>query len=125
MLSLNLTPRLSFEPRFRMFIINGYDRKSKRLQSLDFLFFSFSLLTNRNKNVNLKIELWHLFTEDQKVIRQCAGNSFALFSGHYKMLFLSVARNVHKLASFLCSLHNFGKFIVVIVFIVRYMIWFT
>ena len=69
MLSLNLTPKLSFEPRFRMFIINGYDRKSKRLQSLDFLFFSFSLLTNRNKNVNLKIELWHLFTEDQKVIR--------------------------------------------------------
>ena len=31
MLSLKLTPTLSFEPRFRMFIINGYDRKSKRL----------------------------------------------------------------------------------------------
>ena len=61
MLSLNLTPRLSFE---LMFIINGYDRKSKRLQSLDFFFFSFSLLTNRNKNVNRKIELWPLFTED-------------------------------------------------------------
>ena len=28
---LNLTHTLSFEPRFRMFIINGYDKKSKRL----------------------------------------------------------------------------------------------
>ena len=36
--SLNLTPKLSFEPRFRIFIINDYDRKSKRLQSLDFLY---------------------------------------------------------------------------------------
>ena len=30
MSSLNLTPTLSFEPRFRLFIINGYDIKSKR-----------------------------------------------------------------------------------------------
>ena len=37
--SLNLTPTLSFEPRFRMFISNGYDRKSKRLLSLDFLLY--------------------------------------------------------------------------------------
>ena len=29
--SLSLTPTFSFEPRFRMFIINGYDRKSKCL----------------------------------------------------------------------------------------------
>ena len=29
--SLNLTPTFSFEPRFRMFIINDYDRKTKRL----------------------------------------------------------------------------------------------
>ena len=29
--ALNLTLRLSFEPRFRMFIINSYERKSKRL----------------------------------------------------------------------------------------------
>ena len=29
--SLNLTPTLSFESRFRMFIINDYDRKSKLL----------------------------------------------------------------------------------------------
>ena len=28
---LSLTPTLSFEPRFCMFIINGYDNKSKRL----------------------------------------------------------------------------------------------
>ena len=43
---LNLTPTLSFEPRFRMFIINGYDNKSKRLQSLDVLsnFWSFRLI---------------------------------------------------------------------------------
>ena len=47
------------------------------------------------------------------------------FSGHFKILFLFVARNVHKLASFLCILRNFGKYIVVIMFIVRYMIWFT
>ena len=42
---LNLTPTLSFEPRFRMFIINGYENKSKRLQSLDVLsnFWSFRL----------------------------------------------------------------------------------
>ena len=31
MSSLNLTPTLSFEPRFCMFIMNGYDRKSKRM----------------------------------------------------------------------------------------------
>ena len=36
--SLNLTSTLSFEPRFRMFIINDYDRKNKRMQSLDSLF---------------------------------------------------------------------------------------
>ena len=35
--SLNLNPTLSVEPGFCMFIINGYDRKSKRLQSLDFV----------------------------------------------------------------------------------------
>ena len=29
--SLNLTPTRSFEPRFCIFIINGYDSKSKRL----------------------------------------------------------------------------------------------
>ena len=29
--SLNLTPTLSFEPRFRMFIINGYDRKANAI----------------------------------------------------------------------------------------------
>ena len=29
--SLNLTPTLSFEPRFCIFIINGYGRKSKSL----------------------------------------------------------------------------------------------
>ena len=28
MTSLDLTPKLSFEPRFRMFTINDYDRKS-------------------------------------------------------------------------------------------------
>ena len=39
MLSLKLTPMLAFEPRFRMFIINGYDRKTKLLYSLDFLLF--------------------------------------------------------------------------------------
>ena len=32
-----LTPTLSCEPRFCMFIINGYYTKSKRLQSLDSL----------------------------------------------------------------------------------------
>ena len=37
-LALNLTAKLFFEPWFCMFIINGYGRKSKRLQSLDFLF---------------------------------------------------------------------------------------
>ena len=31
MLSLYLTTTLLFEPRFRMFIINGYNTKSKRL----------------------------------------------------------------------------------------------
>ena len=31
--SLSLTPTLSFGPRFCMFIINGYDRKSKRFYS--------------------------------------------------------------------------------------------
>ena len=39
MLSLKLTPMLAFEPRFRRFIINGYDRKTKLLYSLDFLLF--------------------------------------------------------------------------------------
>ena len=34
---LKLTSTLSFQPKFRMFIMNGYDRKSKRLQSLEFL----------------------------------------------------------------------------------------
>ena len=34
MLSLYLTPTLSFEPRFCMFIINGYYTKSKCLYSL-------------------------------------------------------------------------------------------
>ena len=34
---LNLTSTLSFEPRFHMFIINNYDRKSKRLLSLVFI----------------------------------------------------------------------------------------
>ena len=29
--SLNLSPKLSFEPRFFKFIINGYYTKSKRL----------------------------------------------------------------------------------------------
>ena len=38
--SLNLAHTLSFKPRFRMFIIDGYDRKSKRLL---FLFFFFCL----------------------------------------------------------------------------------
>ena len=33
---LNLTPKLSLEPRFCKFIINGYYTKSKRLQSLNF-----------------------------------------------------------------------------------------
>ena len=37
MFSLKLTPMLAFEPRFRMFIINGYD--TKLLYSLDFLLF--------------------------------------------------------------------------------------
>ena len=36
MSSLYLTPTLPFEPSFRMFVINGYYTKSKRLQ---FLFF--------------------------------------------------------------------------------------
>ena len=36
--SFDLTPTLSFEPRFRMFIITGYESKSKRLQSLESLF---------------------------------------------------------------------------------------
>ena len=39
--SLNLTPTPSFEPRFCLFIINGYNRKSKHLQYLDFLFIDF------------------------------------------------------------------------------------
>ena len=34
---LNLTSTFSFEPRFHMFIINNYDRKSKRLLSLVFI----------------------------------------------------------------------------------------
>ena len=38
MLSLYLSLMLPFEPRFRTFIINGYYTKSKRLQSLEFLF---------------------------------------------------------------------------------------
>ena len=37
MSSIYLAPTLSSEPRFRMFIINGYYTKSKCLQSLDFL----------------------------------------------------------------------------------------
>ena len=37
MLSLNLNPMLSFEPRFRMFIISCYSTKNKRLWSLDSL----------------------------------------------------------------------------------------
>ena len=39
MLSLNLTLNFSFEPRFCKSIINGYYNNSKRLQSLDFLFY--------------------------------------------------------------------------------------
>ena len=38
MTSLNLTLKFSFEPWFPVFIINGMDRKIKRLQSVDFLF---------------------------------------------------------------------------------------
>ena len=37
--SVNLTPDFSFEPRFCMFIINGYYTKRKHLQSLDLLFY--------------------------------------------------------------------------------------
>ena len=35
--SLNLAPTLSFEPKFRMFIINSCDKKSKRLLVLKLL----------------------------------------------------------------------------------------
>ena len=67
--SLYLTPTLPFEPKFGMFIINGYYTKSKRLKSLDSLFFlfchSFGLLDvapdlqymfliNNTENVQLK-----------------------------------------------------------------------
>ena len=37
MSSLNLTPMLSFEPRFRMFIINGYYTKKQTLVVLRLL----------------------------------------------------------------------------------------
>ena len=37
MLSIYLSPVLSCEPTFRMFIFNGYYTKTKRLQSLDSL----------------------------------------------------------------------------------------
>ena len=43
-LSLNLTPKFSFEFRFRMFIINSYYTRSKRLQSLDSLLLLLSVL---------------------------------------------------------------------------------
>ena len=36
-MSLNLTSTFSFEPRIHMFIINNYDRRSKRLLSLVFI----------------------------------------------------------------------------------------
>ena len=36
---LNLISKLYFEPRFRMFIINGYYTKTKRVKSLDSLFY--------------------------------------------------------------------------------------
>ena len=42
MSSLNLTPKPSFEPGFRMFIINNDHTKTKHLQSLDFCLNNFS-----------------------------------------------------------------------------------
>ena len=46
--SLSLTPKLSFEPRFCMFIINDYYTKSERIQSLDSLFPIISGLNSRS-----------------------------------------------------------------------------
>ena len=40
--SLYVHPNSSSEPRFCLFIINSYYTKSKRLQSLDFLFYLYS-----------------------------------------------------------------------------------
>ena len=40
--SLYVHPNSSFEPRFCLFIINSYYTKSKRLQSLNFLFYLYS-----------------------------------------------------------------------------------
>ena len=50
MLSLDLTPKLSFEPRFYMLIINVYYKKSKHL--VIGLLFHFVLMN--------KIEDWNL-----------------------------------------------------------------
>ena len=45
MSSLNLTPKLSFEPRFRMLIMSCYYTKKKPLQPLDLTFsFLFNIL---------------------------------------------------------------------------------
>ena len=44
--SLNLAPNLSFEPTFRMFIINVYYKKSKRLLSLDSMFHLHTFILN-------------------------------------------------------------------------------
>ena len=41
MASLNLTPKLSFEPRFRLFIVNGYYTKKQTLVVLGLTIYHF------------------------------------------------------------------------------------
>ena len=57
MLSLNLTPTLSFERSFRMFIINSYDRKSEHLLSLDFFNNFSSIKINLTSSVIIEWEI--------------------------------------------------------------------
>ena len=78
--ALNLIPTVSFEPRFRMFIINGYDRKSKRLQSLEFLFDKKVILFKKKikNNVALfkkRIKNVALFKKRIKCIKQRGTNA--------------------------------------------------
>ena len=67
MSSLNLTPELCFEPRFRMFIINGYHRKKKALAVLGLLGEFTRFLEN---NISHPRSIWTKFFEKKNSLKR-------------------------------------------------------
>ena len=59
MLSLNLTPKFSFEPRYRIFISKVCYKNSKHWQSLDslfHLFLNYVFLVFSEQNILIKLD---------------------------------------------------------------------